>query len=89
MVAQRLRGDCDLESRPQVCFIDWTSGSTGKPKGMATTMWRMSHWVRWRAFHFPLAKVRPLQIPLTSCPLITCLNAASLPKAERIRHEPD
>eukprot|EP00966_Prymnesium_polylepis_P099306 2300069-Prymnesium_polylepis.1 len=39
-----------------VCFIDWTSGSTGRPKGMATTMWKMAHWVRWRAYHFPLAR---------------------------------
>ena len=39
-----------------MCFIDWTSGSTGKPKGMATTMWKMAHWVRWRAYHYPLAQ---------------------------------
>ncbi|KAL1519792.1 hypothetical protein AB1Y20_023299 [Prymnesium parvum] len=43
-----------IQTLNDVCFIDWTSGSTGKPKGMATTMWKMSHWVRWRAFHFPM-----------------------------------
>ena len=37
-------------------FIDWTSGSTGQPKGMATTVWKMSHWVRWRAYHLPLSR---------------------------------
>ncbi len=35
-------------------FVDWTSGSTGRPKAMAVTRWRLAHWVRWRAWHFPL-----------------------------------
>ena len=34
--------------------VEWTSGSTGKPKAMAVTAWRLSHWIRWRQFHFPL-----------------------------------
>ena len=39
-----------------VAFIDWTSGSTGAPKGMATTQFKMAHWTRWRAYHFPLRR---------------------------------
>jgi acyl-CoA synthetase (AMP-forming)/AMP-acid ligase II len=37
-------------------LVEWTSGSTGKPKAMAVTQWRLSHWVRWRVYHLPLAE---------------------------------
>ena len=40
-----------------VSFIEWTSGSTGNPKAMAVTSWRLSHWIRWRQFHFPMAQL--------------------------------
>ena len=38
-----------------VAFVDWTSGSTGRKKGMDTTMFKMAHWVRWRAYHWPIS----------------------------------
>jgi len=34
-------------------LVEWTSGSTGKPKAMAVAQWRLSHWLRWRIYHFP------------------------------------
>ena len=48
--------DCGLQS-PDCTSPTPRSGSTGRPKGMATTMWRMAHWVRWRAFHWPLGRL--------------------------------
>mmetsp|Transcript_16138 Transcript_16138/g.56290 ORF Transcript_16138/g.56290 Transcript_16138/m.56290 type:complete len:2677 (-) Transcript_16138:165-8195(-) len=46
-----LRFEGELED---VAFIEYTSGSTGRPKSVATLQGRISHWVRWRQFHFPL-----------------------------------
>jgi hypothetical protein len=42
-----------VDAMNDVSIIEWTSGSTGKPKAMAVTAWRLSHWIRWRQFHFP------------------------------------
>eukprot|EP00929_Paragymnodinium_shiwhaense_P111785 TRINITY_DN80072_c0_g1_i1.p1 TRINITY_DN80072_c0_g1~~TRINITY_DN80072_c0_g1_i1.p1 ORF type:complete len:3057 (-),score=764.27 TRINITY_DN80072_c0_g1_i1:103-9273(-) len=39
-----------------IAFVEYTSGSTGRPKSVATVNGRIAHWIKWREFHFPLAK---------------------------------